>query len=67
MQTQNPISKQHQALEQLITEIYKLDLKSFLIDAAEIIGNYSKEDSEMVELLWQCASTLPMMDQSDPD
>ena len=67
MEPQNPILAQHEALEKLITEIYKLDLKSFLVDAAEIVGNHSSENSEMVELLWQCASILPMMDHSGSD
>ena len=49
-------TEQHEALEKLINEIYGLDLKAFVSDAAEIIGNYSGENSEMVELLWEAST-----------
>ena len=37
MDNQNPIAVQHNALECLIKDIYGQNLKSFLIDASEII------------------------------
>ena len=49
-------TEQHEALEKLIKEVYGLDLKAFVSDAAEIVGNYSGEDSEMVELLWEAST-----------
>ena len=49
-------TEQHEALEKLIKEIYALDLKAFVSDAAEIVGNYSGENSEMVELLWEAST-----------
>ena len=49
-------TEQHEALEKLIKEVYGLDLKAFVSDAAEIVGNYSGENSEMVELLWEAST-----------
>ena len=49
-------TEQHEALEKLIKEVYGLDLKAFVSDAAEIVGNYSGENSVMVELLWEAST-----------
>ena len=49
-------TEQYEALERLIKEVYGLDLKAFVSDAAEIVGNYSGENSEMVELLWEAST-----------
>ena len=49
-------TEQYDALEKLITEVYGLDLKALVSDTAEIVGNYSGEDSEMVELLWEAST-----------
>jgi hypothetical protein len=55
----SPISVQHNALQDLIENIYGLDLKSFLIDAAEIIEGRS-DNEELIESLWECSLMLPM-------
>ena len=64
MDNQNPIALQHAALKILIEDIYGQNIKSFLIDAAEIVEGLT-DHQPLIEGLWECAAILPM-DPNNP-
>ena len=64
METQNPIALQHAALESLIKDMYGQNIKSFLIDAAEIVEGQT-DHQQLIDGLWECALRLPQ-DHLDP-
>jgi len=64
MEAQNPIAIQHAALKALLEDTYGLNLKSFLIDSAEIIEQRS-DNQQLIEGMWECALMLPQ-DHLDP-
>ncbi len=65
MEAQNTIAIQHAALKALLEDTYGLNIKGFLIDAAEIIESLT-DNQQLIEALWECAAILPMMDHSNP-
>ena len=62
---ENQIVVQHAALEALIKDIYGQNLKSFLIDAAEIVEGLT-DNQQLIEGMWECALMLPQ-DHLDPE
>ena len=52
-QNQKPIALQHAELKNLLENIYRSDLKSFLTDLAEVIES---DNQLLIENLWECAA-----------